>query len=93
MLKIRRSRHHLIFNMGVHILVRRHLYMKTAPCSTKLLSTIPARQYLIEADLLQMTVVPSLATVHKSHVSPYAGFPVVSPNHCCQTDGDLGYII
>ena len=31
MLKIRRSRDRLIFNMGILILVRRHLYIKTAP--------------------------------------------------------------
>ena len=31
MLKIRRSRDRLIFNMGIPILVRRHLYIETAP--------------------------------------------------------------
>ena len=31
MLKIRRSRDHLIFNMGIPILVRRHLYIETDP--------------------------------------------------------------
>ena len=31
MLKIRRSRHRLIFNMGIPILVRWHLYSETAP--------------------------------------------------------------
>ena len=31
MLKIRRSRDRLIFNMGIPILVRRHLYIKTVP--------------------------------------------------------------
>ena len=31
MLKIRRSWDHLIFNMGIPILVRRHLYIETAP--------------------------------------------------------------
>ena len=30
-LKIRRSWDHLIFLMGIHILARRHLYIKTAP--------------------------------------------------------------
>ena len=30
MLKIRRSRYRLIFNMGIHILARRHLYTETA---------------------------------------------------------------
>ena len=30
MLKIRRSRHRLIFNMGIPILARRHLYIETA---------------------------------------------------------------
>ena len=33
MLKIRRSQDRLIFNMGLPILVRRHLYIKTAPCN------------------------------------------------------------
>ena len=33
MLKIRRSRDRLIFNMGIPILVRRHLYIETAPWS------------------------------------------------------------
>ena len=32
MLKIRRSRDRLIFNMLIPILVRRHLYIETAPC-------------------------------------------------------------
>ena len=32
MLKIRRSRDRLIFNVGIIILVRRHLYIETAPC-------------------------------------------------------------
>ena len=31
LLKIRRSRHHLIFKMGIHILVRWHLYNETPP--------------------------------------------------------------
>ena len=31
MLKIRRSRDRLIFNMGIPILVRRHLYIETTP--------------------------------------------------------------
>ena len=31
MLKIRRSRDHLIFNMGIPILVRRHLHIEMAP--------------------------------------------------------------
>ena len=31
MLKIRQSQDRLIFNMGIHILVRRHLYIETAP--------------------------------------------------------------
>ena len=31
MLKIRRSRDRLIFNIGIPILVRRHLYIETAP--------------------------------------------------------------
>ena len=31
MLKIRRSRDRLIFNMGIPILVRQHLYIETAP--------------------------------------------------------------
>ena len=31
MLKIRRSQDHLIFNMGIPILVRRHLYIETPP--------------------------------------------------------------
>ena len=33
MLKIRRSRNRLIFNVGIPILVRRHLYIQTAPAS------------------------------------------------------------
>ena len=33
MLKIRRSRHRLIFDMGIPILVRRHLYIETVPLS------------------------------------------------------------
>ena len=33
MLKIRRSRDRLIFNMGIPILVRRHIYNETAPSS------------------------------------------------------------
>ena len=32
MLKIRRSRNRLIFNMWIHISVRRHLYIETTPC-------------------------------------------------------------
>ena len=36
MLKIRRSRDRLIFNMGIPILVRRHLYIETAPWTNKL---------------------------------------------------------
>ena len=32
MFKIGRSRDRLIFNMGIPILVRRHLYIETAPC-------------------------------------------------------------
>ena len=32
MLKIRRSRDRLIFNMGLPIVLRRHLYIETAPC-------------------------------------------------------------
>ena len=31
--KDKRSRDRLIFNMGIPILVRRHLYIETAPCS------------------------------------------------------------
>ena len=31
MLKVRRSRDHLIFNMGIPILVRRHLYIERPP--------------------------------------------------------------
>ena len=31
MLKIRRSQDRLIFNMGIPILVRQHLYIETAP--------------------------------------------------------------
>ena len=34
MLKIRRSQDRLIFNMGIPILVRRHLYIETAPLSS-----------------------------------------------------------
>ena len=30
-LKIKRSRDHLMFNMGIPILVRRHLYIETPP--------------------------------------------------------------
>ena len=33
MLKTRRSRDRLIFNMGISILVRRHLYIETVPCT------------------------------------------------------------
>ena len=33
MLKIRRSWDRLIFNMSIHILVRRHFYIEMAPCS------------------------------------------------------------
>ena len=33
MLKIRRSRDRLIFNMGIPILMRWHLYIETAPCT------------------------------------------------------------
>ena len=36
MLKIRRSRDRLILNMGIPILVRRHLYIETAPCNWNL---------------------------------------------------------
>ena len=40
MLKIRQLRDHLIFNMGILILVRWHLYIETAPCScTRTLSS------------------------------------------------------
>ena len=39
MLKIRRSRDRLIFNMGIHILIRPHLYIETAPCQTFILRT------------------------------------------------------
>ena len=35
MLKIRRSRDRLIFNMGIPILVRRHIYIETAPRSQR----------------------------------------------------------
>ena len=35
MLKIRRSRDRLIFNMGIHILVRRHFYIATPPIVTQ----------------------------------------------------------
>ena len=35
-LKIRQSRDRLIFNMGIHILVRGHLYIETAPCPRRL---------------------------------------------------------
>ena len=35
-LKIRWLPDHLIFNMGIHILVRRHLYIETAPGSLEL---------------------------------------------------------
>ena len=31
MLKIRRSQDRLIFNVGIHILIRRHLYIETGP--------------------------------------------------------------
>ena len=34
MLKIKRSRGRLIFNMGIFIQVRRHLYIETPPCSS-----------------------------------------------------------
>ena len=33
MLKIRRSRYHFIFNMGIAIPIRRHLYIETGPRS------------------------------------------------------------
>ena len=36
MLKLRRSQHRLIFNMGIPILVRRHLYIEMAPWSAYL---------------------------------------------------------
>ena len=35
MLKIRRSRDRLVFNMGIPILARRHLYIEMAPCSSQ----------------------------------------------------------
>ena len=40
MLKIRRSRDRLIFNMGIPILARQHLYIPTAPWSSLVLSVL-----------------------------------------------------
>ena len=40
MFKIRWSRDHLIFNMGIPILVRRHLYIETAPRSPVHMETV-----------------------------------------------------
>ena len=40
MLKIRRSRDSLIFNMGIPILVRQHLHIETAPGSSSELSAL-----------------------------------------------------
>ena len=41
MLKIRRSRDRLIFNMGIPILVRRHLYIEMAPLVSRFLKPLP----------------------------------------------------
>ena len=46
MLKIRRSRNRLIFNMGIPILVRRHLYIETVPSFS---SMIPGEWFLRHA--------------------------------------------
>ena len=63
MLKIIRSRDRLIFNMGIPILVRRHLYIETAPCF--LIGTKP----LAEACLLLIFVMRLLSMRHPWSVS------------------------
>ena len=46
MSKIRRSRDRLIFNMGIPILVRRHLFIETAPwCAHTSLIRLPEQTY------------------------------------------------
>ena len=46
MLKIRRSRDRLIFNMGISILVRRHIYIETDPSSLDTISVINANDLM-----------------------------------------------
>ena len=59
MLKIRRSRDRLIFNMGIPILVRRHLYSEMAPRpSFNMKSVIRCRNYHYN-DKIKMVMRPS----------------------------------
>ena len=57
MLKIRRLWDHLIFNMEISILVRRHLYIETDPCTLFVCTCIysPILAYWLMFSVLQTT--------------------------------------
>ena len=59
MLKIRRSRDRLIFNMEIPILIRRHIHIETAPRSQW---GIPIKFDLINKDLTIIRYLPSIST-------------------------------
>ena len=64
MLKTRRSLNHLIFNMGIPILVRQHFYIETVPWST--LIQIMACYLICTLPYLNQTNLPSLITPEAS---------------------------
>ena len=80
MLKIRQSRDCLIFNMGIHILVRRHIYIETAPgflfrksgvcCLLHLNYTIPIYKYIIRYFKFRsgfLKCIDTTETLHERH--------------------------
>ena len=81
MLKIRQSRGCLIFNMGIHILVRRHIYIETAPgffyfrksgvcCLLHLNYTIPIYEYIIRYFKFRsvfLKCIDTKETLHERH--------------------------
>ena len=70
MLKIRRSRDRLIFNMGIPILVRRHLYIETPPGAVFhlwLWTSQPMRKICLQSLLIFIIIIIIIIFIIRYH--------------------------